>query len=103
MPDHELFDTALNWARKLAGQAPLAIEQIKTVSHKGDLDEGIAAEKQGFATAFGSEDAQEGIAAFIQKRKPQLQGKVTAQFAVAEDCDCERRAANSMSIERLAS
>src|ERR671931_1378903 len=49
VPDHELFDTALNWARKLAGQAPVAIEQIKSVSAKGDLDEGIASEKQGFA------------------------------------------------------
>ncbi len=75
VPDHELLDTALNWARKLAAQPPLAIEQIKTVSHKGDLDEGIAAEKQGFATAFGSEDAREGISAFIQKRKPHFQGK----------------------------
>src|SRR5206468_8773307 len=26
VPDHELFDTALNWAKKLAGQAPIAIE-----------------------------------------------------------------------------
>jgi enoyl-CoA hydratase/3-hydroxyacyl-CoA dehydrogenase len=75
VPDHELFDTALNWAHKLAGQAPVAIEQIKTVSHKGDLDEGIAAEKQGFATAFGSEDAREGIGAFVQKRKPSFKGK----------------------------
>jgi len=73
--DHELLDTALNWAHKLAGQAPVAIEQIKSVSHKGDLDEGIAAEKQGFATAFGSEDAKEGIGAFVQKRKPQFKGK----------------------------
>ena len=31
--DHELFDTALAWARKFAGQAPLALEQIKRVSH----------------------------------------------------------------------
>jgi enoyl-CoA hydratase / 3-hydroxyacyl-CoA dehydrogenase len=75
VPDHELFDTALNWARKLAGQAPLAIQQIKTVSGKGDLDDGIAAEKQGFATVFGSEDAREGITAFIQKRKAKFQGK----------------------------
>jgi len=75
VPDHELFDTALNWARKLAGQPPLAIEQIKTVSHKGDLDEGIAAEKGGFAKAFGSEDAKEGISAFIQKRKASFKGK----------------------------
>ena len=75
VPDHELLDTALNWARKLAAQPPIAIEQIKTVSHKGDLDEGIAAEKQGFATAFGSEDAREGISAFIQKRKAKFKGK----------------------------
>src|ERR687887_707682 len=67
VPDHELFDTALNWARKLAGQAPIAIEQIKTVSAKGDLDEGIAAEKRGFAKVFTSEDAREGISAFLQK------------------------------------
>src|SRR5437764_13443508 len=32
VPDHELFDTALAWARKLAEQAPIAIEQIKSVS-----------------------------------------------------------------------
>ena len=32
--DHELFDTALAWARKFARQAPLALEQIKRVSHR---------------------------------------------------------------------
>jgi enoyl-CoA hydratase/3-hydroxyacyl-CoA dehydrogenase len=73
--DHELFDTAMQWARKFARQAPVALAQIKNVSHKGDLDEGIAAEKQGFATAFASEDAREGIGAFIQKRTPKFQGK----------------------------
>jgi enoyl-CoA hydratase / 3-hydroxyacyl-CoA dehydrogenase len=73
--DHELFDTALMWARKLAGQAPLAVEQIKLVSHKGDLDEGIEAEKQGFAAAFQTEDAKEGIGAFLGKRTPKWSGK----------------------------
>jgi enoyl-CoA hydratase/3-hydroxyacyl-CoA dehydrogenase len=73
--DHELLDTALLWARKLAGQAPLAVEQIKKVSGKGDLDDGIAAEKQGFATAFASEDAREGITAFLGKRQPVWQGR----------------------------
>jgi enoyl-CoA hydratase / 3-hydroxyacyl-CoA dehydrogenase len=74
VPDHELLDTALAWARKLAGQAPLAIEQIKRVSALGDLDEGIAAEKQAFAAAFASEDASEGISAFLQKRTPRFSG-----------------------------
>jgi enoyl-CoA hydratase/3-hydroxyacyl-CoA dehydrogenase len=75
VPDHELFETALAWGRKLAGQAPVAREQIKAVSHKGDLDEGIEAEKQGFATAFGSEDAKEGISAFLGKRTPKWRGR----------------------------
>jgi enoyl-CoA hydratase / 3-hydroxyacyl-CoA dehydrogenase len=75
VPDHELLDTALGWARKLAQQAPLAIEQIKRVSDKGDLDQGIEAEKSGFATVFGSEDAREGISAFLQKRTPKFKGK----------------------------
>jgi enoyl-CoA hydratase/3-hydroxyacyl-CoA dehydrogenase len=75
VPDHELIDTALSWARKLAGQAPLAVEQIKRVSAAGDLDAGIEAEKQGFATVFGSEDAREGIGAFLEKRKARFSGK----------------------------
>ncbi len=73
--DHELLDTALAWARKLADQAPIAMEQIKLVSGQGDLDDGIAAEKAGFAAAFGSEDGKEGISAFLGKRKPEWQGK----------------------------
>jgi enoyl-CoA hydratase/3-hydroxyacyl-CoA dehydrogenase len=75
VPDHELFETALIWGRKLAGQAPIAVEQIKRVSNDGDLDAGIEAEKQGFATAFGSEDAKEGIAAFLAKRTPKWSGR----------------------------
>ena len=73
--DHELLDTALAWARKLAGQAPLALEQIKQVSAAGDLDEGIEAEKRAFATVFQSADAKEGIAAFLGKRAPKFTGK----------------------------
>jgi enoyl-CoA hydratase / 3-hydroxyacyl-CoA dehydrogenase len=75
VPDHELFDTALAWARKLGAQAPVAVEQVKNVSARGDLDQGIEAEKGGFAAAFGSEDAREGIAAFLGKRKPKWSGK----------------------------
>jgi enoyl-CoA hydratase / 3-hydroxyacyl-CoA dehydrogenase len=75
--DHELLDTALAWGRRLAAQAPLALEQIKRIgSHPpGDIDEGIEAEKRGFATAFASADAKEGISAFLGKRAPHFQGR----------------------------
>jgi enoyl-CoA hydratase/3-hydroxyacyl-CoA dehydrogenase len=75
VPDHELFDTALLWARKLAQQAPVAVELIKRASTDPDLDEGIEAEKQGFAAAFATEDAKEGIGAFLGKRQPNWKGK----------------------------
>jgi enoyl-CoA hydratase / 3-hydroxyacyl-CoA dehydrogenase len=73
--DHELLDTALSWARKLAQAPPLALEQIKRVSAAGDLDAGIEDEKRAFAEVFASADAKEGIAAFLGKRAPQFEGK----------------------------
>ncbi|HEX3519118.1 MAG TPA: 3-hydroxyacyl-CoA dehydrogenase NAD-binding domain-containing protein [Solirubrobacteraceae bacterium] len=73
--DHELLDTALMWARKLAGQAPLAVAQIKGISGAGDLDEGVEAEKRAFAEVFASEDAKEGISAFLGKRAPSFKGR----------------------------
>ena len=75
VPDHELFDTALAWARKLAQKPPRAIEEIKTVSHRPHLDEGLADEAQGFGRVFGSEDAKEGISAFLQRRQPKFEGR----------------------------
>ena len=76
VPDHELLETALMWGRKLAAQAPLAVEQIKLVSAQAATwTTGIEAEKRGFAIAFGSEDAREGIAAFLGKRTPKWSGK----------------------------
>jgi enoyl-CoA hydratase/3-hydroxyacyl-CoA dehydrogenase len=75
VPDHELFDAALGWAHKLAGQPPIAVEEIKKRSHHPDLDEGLRSEAEGFARAFGSEDAREGIGAFLSKRRPKFQGR----------------------------
>ena len=75
VPDHELFDTALAWARKLAGQAPLAVEQVKLAADDPDLDQGIEKEKLGFATALRSDDAKEGIGAFLGKRTPKWHGR----------------------------
>ena len=39
------------------------------------LDEGIAAEKEAFSRTFASEDAREGIGAFLGKRQPTWSGR----------------------------
>ena len=75
VPDHELIDTALSWARKMSQQAPVAIQKIKQVSHQGELGEGLKVEGKAFGEAFASEDAKEGIGAFLGKRQPNFQGK----------------------------
>ncbi|MDX6691434.1 MAG: enoyl-CoA hydratase / 3-hydroxyacyl-CoA dehydrogenase [Solirubrobacteraceae bacterium] len=75
VPDHELLDVALAWARKLGGQAPLAVTGIKRASTPAGLDDGIAREQEEFAAVFSSDDAKEGIGAFLGKRQAQWKGK----------------------------
>ncbi|HEY4094931.1 MAG TPA: enoyl-CoA hydratase-related protein, partial [Baekduia sp.] len=75
VPDHELLDTALAWARKLSEAAPLALGEIKSVSAAGDLDEGIEKEKAAFGRIFASDDGKEGVSAFLGKRKPNWRGQ----------------------------
>ncbi len=75
VPNEELLDTALELAQTLAAQAPLAVAAIKRVSADADLDAGIAAEQSAFAEVFASADAREGIAAFLEKRSPEFQGR----------------------------
>lgn len=75
VPDHELLDVALAWARKLGGQPPLAVAAIKRASTPAGLDDGIAIEQQEFAEVFASADAKEGIAAFLGKRQAQWKGE----------------------------
>jgi len=76
VPDHELHDVAMAWARKLAGQAPLAVRAIKrTTAGDNDLDEGIEAEKRAFAEVFATADAREGIGAFLAKRQAAWKGE----------------------------
>ena len=75
--DHELFDTAVQWARKFARQAPLALELIKQASHKGDLDEGIAAEKQAFADGVRLRGRARGHRRVPRQAHARVQGQVS--------------------------
>ena len=72
--DHELLDTALAWARRLASAAPVAVAEIKRLAAPADLEAGIETEKAAFARVFASADASEGVRAFLEKRSPEFHG-----------------------------
>ncbi len=78
VPDSELMTAAREMAKKLAEQPPLAIAAIKEAVALGldtTLEEGLKIEGERFARVFATEDALEGISAFVQKRKPEFKGK----------------------------
>ena len=77
VPDDELMLQAKNLARKLAGQAPLALARIKERLAAGpETDaEANAADTQAFIDLFSSEDGHEGVAAFLAKRRPVFKGR----------------------------
>ena len=78
VPDHELFDTALSWARRLAGQAPVAVEQVKLASDDPDLDEGIEKEKQGFAHRLHERGREGGHQRLPRQAHAEVAGEVVA-------------------------
>jgi 2-(1,2-epoxy-1,2-dihydrophenyl)acetyl-CoA isomerase len=78
VPAEELMSAALDWAQSLAQRAPLSMAATKKVMrHAADNDWGSAydveAKLQG--ELLGSEDNQEGIQAFFEKRAPKFTGK----------------------------
>jgi enoyl-CoA hydratase/carnithine racemase len=71
--DGTALDTALNWADELAGLSPNAVENIKSLiedAQTNSLSQHLAAEKHSFVESLHHRDAQEGISAFLEKRKP---------------------------------
>jgi enoyl-CoA hydratase len=76
-PAAELMTECRALARKLAGQAPLAMQQAKTAINAGidvDLDNGLRFETEAVGLAFSTEDKREGMTAFLEKRKPRFKG-----------------------------
>ncbi len=74
----ELMDEALKMAAKIASKGPLAVRFVKmsvNMSSSIDLSSGMIWEKMVQGVLLGTEDKTEGIAAFIEKRKPIFKGK----------------------------
>jgi len=78
--DEAFMDAVLIYARSFCapGRAPLAVGAIKRCVQSGiemTLESGLALERELQANLFSSTDAQEGIAAFVEKRKPDFKGR----------------------------
>jgi len=76
--DEQTIETAIKMAQRLAQMPPIALQQIKEVALMSEdvpLNAGLALERKSFQLLFSTEDKTEGVQAFIEKRKPQYQGK----------------------------
>jgi enoyl-CoA hydratase len=65
-------------ARQIAGRAPIAQRFAKEAvnrSFEGGLDAGLDFERKALHLTFASEDAHEGLSAFVEKREPKWQSK----------------------------
>jgi E-phenylitaconyl-CoA hydratase len=73
----QLLTTAFNCARKIAANAPLAVQAAKELairSRDTDLNTGLRIETLINRILMATEDAKEGPAAFAEKRPPQFKG-----------------------------
>jgi len=78
VPAHELQARAVERARSYTEGPSYAVGQIKLATVQGygrTLAAGLAIEREALIRLFKSEDAREGVKAFVEKRKPQYKGR----------------------------
>jgi enoyl-CoA hydratase len=74
----ELMQQTLERARPLASKSPLALAAAKAAVNRafqGEHTDNLAREADAFGNLFSSEDAREGLAAFVEKREPRFTGQ----------------------------
>jgi enoyl-CoA hydratase len=77
VPVESYLDEALQLAAEIAARAPLAVrfgKEAVNQAFESSLAEGINYERRSFYFLFSSEDQTEGMAAFVEKRKPAWKG-----------------------------
>ena len=77
-PTGQALARALDIAREIAAMPPISVQQIKEIVNAGlnaPLETALMLERKAFQLQFATQDQKEGMAAFIEKRKPTYEGK----------------------------
>ena len=72
------LEEAKRVAREIAQKSPVALRLAKEAvnrAYEGSLRLGVEYERQAFGLTLSSEDAREGMSAFLEKRKPEFEGR----------------------------
>jgi enoyl-CoA hydratase len=78
VPTGRVLKEAMGLARRIVSKSALPIAAIIRAVNKGmekDLKDGLEVETEQFVALQGSEDMEEGLKAFLEKRKPGFKDK----------------------------
>jgi enoyl-CoA hydratase len=78
VPVEHYLAEAIKMAALIAEKSPIAVQMAKESvlkSYEMPLQEALYFERKNFYMLFASEDQKEGMAAFVEKRKPEFKGK----------------------------
>ncbi len=77
VPREKLRESTLEMAREIASKSPLALQAAKEsilAARRTSLDEGRKFERGWFSLLFSTDDMEEGVSAFLEKREAEFTG-----------------------------